>query len=123
MNCDGGTDAVISMRRCSIPFAALRASPFDLPWGSSIFARVSATNIMGFSLTSSVGNGAMITRVPDPPVNLIVDASISNAVTIKILWDNGPESGGVPVLDYRVWYDQGKGVYMILDYQIANTVY
>lgn len=78
---------------------------------------------MGVSLTSSAGNGAMITRVPDAPVNLVKDASISNAVVIGILWDNGVESGGLPVLDYRVWYDQGTGVYMILDYQIVNTMY
>ena len=60
---------------------------------------------MGVSVTSQAGNGAMITRVPDAPVNLVVDSSISNAVNIGILWDNGVESGGLPVLDYRVWYD------------------
>jgi hypothetical protein len=104
-NCDGTTESLLTLKRCSIPFDTLRTSPFELPWGSSIYVKVAATNIMGVSVTSQAGNGAMITRVPDAPVNLVVDSSISNAVNIGILWDNGVESGGLPVLDYRVWYD------------------
>jgi hypothetical protein len=78
---------------------------------------------MGASVSSSAGNGAVITRIPDAPLNPVVDSLVSNAVNIGILWDIGVESGGLPVLDYRVWYDQGTGVYMILDYEIEDTSY
>jgi hypothetical protein len=113
----------MSLKRCTIPYDDLRAAPFELPWGSSVYANVVATNIMGDSLTSPAGNGAMITRVPDPPANVVKNTLVSNAVTIGIIWDNGVESGGEPVLDYRVWYDQGTGEWMILDYEILNSQY
>lgn len=61
--------------------------------------------------------------MPDPPTNVVKDTLVSNAITIGIIWDNGPENGGMPVLDYRVWYDQGMGQYMILDYEILNSFY
>jgi hypothetical protein len=41
-----------------------------LPWGSSVFAIVTAVNIYGLSLESSAGNGAIILTVPDAPVML-----------------------------------------------------
>jgi len=44
-------------------------------------------------------------RVPDSPTNLISNSLISNAKIIGLIWDNGYEDGGAPVLDYRVSYD------------------
>jgi hypothetical protein len=122
-NCDASTTDIMTNKRCTIPFGDLRADPFNLPWGSSVYAKIAAINLMGTSLDSVAGNGAEITRVPDPPINLVKNTLVSNAVTIGIQWDNGLESGGVPVLDYRVWYDQGTDTYMILDYEISDTQY
>jgi hypothetical protein len=45
---------------CVVPVAAVRASPFSLDWGSSVFVRVSAINVYGLSEASSEGNGAVI---------------------------------------------------------------
>jgi hypothetical protein len=92
-------------KRCTIPFDDLRATPFDLLWGSHIYAKIAAINLMGSSSFSVAGNGAQITREPDPPTNIVKDTLVSNAITIGIIWDNGVESGGLDVLDYRVWYD------------------
>lgn len=78
--CDGSDSVIKSSKRCEIPFTVFKAEPFNLDWGSSIYAKVSATNIMGESQTSSSGNGAVITRIPDPPINLMSDAAQSNAV-------------------------------------------
>jgi hypothetical protein len=50
---------------CTIPVTVLRGTPYDLEWGSSIFAKVIATNIYGDSLESEEGNGAIITTTPD----------------------------------------------------------
>jgi len=69
-DCDGALSAIITVRQCSIPYATLLAAPFNLPWGSSIYAKVSAVNIMGSSVVSAAGNGATMMRVPDAPVSL-----------------------------------------------------
>jgi hypothetical protein len=43
----------------------LQAAPFNLDWGYDIYATVSASNVIGTSLTSVEGNGAKITTNPD----------------------------------------------------------
>jgi len=51
---------------------------------------------------------------PDPPINLIEDWSQKTPFTIGLLWNNSAFDGGRPFLDYRVYYDQGIGEYIIL---------
>lgn len=48
----------------------LTAAPFNLPWSSSISAKVIAFNAYGDSLTSDAGNGAVIITYPDAPYDL-----------------------------------------------------
>jgi hypothetical protein len=48
----------------------LKDSPFNLPWGTNVFAKIVATNKYGDSGSSQAGYGAIITTYPDPPVNL-----------------------------------------------------
>jgi hypothetical protein len=55
---------------CTIPVTVFRTSPFELDWGSSIYAKVIASNVYGDSPESNEGNGAIITTNPDPPINL-----------------------------------------------------
>ena len=105
MTCDGSDALIMAQRVCYVPFLTFKAAPFNLAWGASIYAKVAATNIMGSSLTSSAGNGAIITKIPDPPERLISDDGISNAVVIGMNWDAPTETGGLEILDYRLWYD------------------
>jgi hypothetical protein len=61
-----------TLTTCTIPVTVFRSSPYDLPWGSSIWAKFVATNIYGDSPDfSPEGNGAVITTTPDAPINLI----------------------------------------------------
>lgn len=76
---------------------------------------------MGTSATSPAGNGGVITRISDPPENLRSDDGISNAVVIGINWDPPTETGGLEILDYRLFYDQGMNDWIILDYGITVT--
>jgi hypothetical protein len=85
----------------------LRASPFEIPWGSSINARVYSMNVVGQSEYSSIGNGAVILSIPSEPRNLANDAAASTSSDIKFTWYAPSETGGTPVIDYRVYYDQG----------------
>jgi len=41
-----------------------------LQWGDSVYAKIYATNIKGNSESSLAGNGGIILRVPDAPINL-----------------------------------------------------
>jgi len=69
-HCDSSSSTTTT---CTIPVTVLRASPFSLSWGSSVYAKVLASNIYGNSLVSSEGNGAIITTTPDAPINLTED--------------------------------------------------
>jgi hypothetical protein len=87
---------------CTIPVTALRASPFSLAWGSSVYSKVVAKNIYGSSLESSAGNGAVITTTPDSPINLAEDTSLRTKSTLGLLWTKADFNGGAEIIDYRV---------------------
>jgi hypothetical protein len=57
----------VSTTTCTVPIPVLMAAPYNLAWGSSIYATVSATNLVGSSVASASGNGAIICTNPDPP--------------------------------------------------------
>jgi hypothetical protein len=71
---------------CTIPVTVFRTSPYDLPWGSSIYAKVIAINAYGYSTESLEGNGAIITTTPDVPTDLIEDYSLRTKSTLAIVW-------------------------------------
>lgn len=48
----------------------LTSSPYLLPWGSTVKAIVSATNVVNTSPFSEVGGSAIILTKPSQPVNL-----------------------------------------------------
>ena len=77
-------------------------TPYNLEWGSSIFAKVYATNVKGDSVESIEGNGAIIIRVPDVPVNLANVPSITSGSTVGLTWEDGANNGGSEVIDYMI---------------------
>ena len=81
-SCDGSNAGIISATSCTIPIGVLLAAPFNLVWGSSIYASVQATNIVSSSGVSSVGNGAIILTNPDAPVSLVNVASVTDVSKI-----------------------------------------
>jgi len=97
-----------------VPITSLRSEPFNLAFGSSIYAKVLAFNIYGDSLMSAEGNGAIILTVPNPPVSLSEVYSERTATSIGISWSDGALNGGATVLDYTVSYDQGLDSYVVL---------
>jgi|LauGreDrversion4_2_1035121.scaffolds.fasta_scaffold572769_2 hypothetical protein len=101
-NCDASKEPVFSARYCRIPVAFLKAAPYSLPWGSSVFARLTATNIKGTSAFSTPGNGAVIIYKPDAPTNLLEDVSGRTESTLLIKWTPPIEDGGTRIIDYRI---------------------
>lgn len=100
---------------------ALTIAPYNLPWGSSVFADVLATNIIGSSGTSAGGNGAIILITPDSPRNLANVPAITSASQIGLTWDTGSANGGTPVIDYQLSFDQGTGNFIIYQSGILVT--
>jgi hypothetical protein len=53
-DCDGGSATVLANLECAIPLTTLRASPFDLTYGTLVQARVMAQNANGWGSLSQV---------------------------------------------------------------------
>ena len=47
--------------------------------------------------------------MPDAPVSLANSAAITNSVQIGLTWSDGVYNGGVPILDYVIFYDNASG--------------
>ncbi len=101
----------------------LIASPYTLPWGSAVYAKVSATNIKGTSPSSNVSSGGIIQNIPDTPTNFANFAGSTSATTIGLIWLPGQTYYGAPVLDYQISYDQGlgDGSIVVLEINILTT--
>jgi hypothetical protein len=69
-NCQGTDSTIISEHSCSVLISNLIVAPYHLSWGESVYAKVMAINIIGNSLISGEGNGAIILTVPDSPTDL-----------------------------------------------------
>ena len=82
----------------------LKGAPYNLPWGSSVFASVFASNIYGDG-TTGTGNGAKILTNPDAPLNLALDLTKMTPTAIGLTWALGVANGGAAVTEYRLSYD------------------
>jgi hypothetical protein len=97
--------------------------------GSSIYAKVSATNYYGTSEMSDAFNGGTMVVMPDAPLNVRDDTSITTASVIGLTW--APEArrlqeasnGGTPILDYAISYDQATGTWIDLVTGITDDFY
>lgn len=76
----------MTTRQCSIPASVLIGAPFNLPWGSTIRATVTAINAVGSSLASLPGGNGIILTYPDPPVLLANLPQVTNFQQIGITW-------------------------------------
>jgi hypothetical protein len=95
-----------------------------LPWGSSLYARVSAINIKGSSLVSDAGNGGVILTQPEPPVNLAEVRALTSYNSVGLTWEDNANDGGSPVIDYRVSYSHGLiDNYVTLESNIESLPY
>lgn len=94
---------------CSIDSHILNSAPFNIPWGSSVYAKVSAINDYGESNFSTEGNGGIIITKPDAPQNFVENISSRTLNSIGFTWEQGASNGGELVDDFRIYYDRGLG--------------
>jgi hypothetical protein len=74
--------------------SVLIGSPYFL--SGSVHAKVSASNIVGESAFSPVGNGAVITLSfpPDAPILLKRNEELTSQTKLAFSWSDGPSNGG-----------------------------
>lgn len=100
--------------------ADLIQAPYHHTWGSSIYARVIAINIIGESLPSEHDNGAIILTYPDAPTDLANVPAITTSSQVGLIWFEGANNGGSPVIDYQIAYGEDTGSYVSLETGITD---
>lgn len=65
--------------------------------------------MIGNSIISQMGNGAIILTYPDSPLQLSNVASITRSSQIGLIWTEGDQNGGAPVIDYTINYGESIG--------------
>jgi hypothetical protein len=114
-NCNGAVPSIIATRTCTIPVGVLRAEPFSIEWGESIWVKVGANNIIGAGPLSVEGNGAVMLTTPDPPINLSNVPALTSSSQIGLSWEPSPNDGGAEVIDYTLMWDRATGNFEIYD--------
>lgn len=124
-SCDGSNPVIRDALTCTVPSVSFTQAPFSLPWGSLVYATVTAVNNIGSSLTSLEGSGAKILKIPLAPVGLQDRPAITSATQIGLSWTAVPDadSGGSPVIDYSIFMAIGTGSYSTLETGVTTTTY
>jgi hypothetical protein len=118
-NCDMSSSTAVT---CTIPVTALRTTPYSLEWGSSVYAKVIATNAYGNSVESTAGNGAMITTTPDVPTSVVEVYADRTKSTLGLSWTAPVFTGGDVIIDYQINIAEQGGAFSILE-SVATTTY
>lgn len=90
---------------CYIWLDTLIVEPYSLVLNEEVWAKIIAINFYGDSPYSEPGNNALTKLIPDAPVNLQNVPAETDAFSIVFTWEDGSSDGGMPVLDYRIFYD------------------
>ncbi len=96
-HCNGSDPTIAFNTECTVPLSVLTAAPFSLVLGQTISLQVTAININGNSPPSPVGGTALIDLVPDAPLNLANNPSVTLATQIGLTWSDGVSNGGTVV--------------------------
>jgi len=122
-SCDGTDLVTISDLYCWVALSDLIVAPYSLVLDEEIYAKIEATNFYGASALSEPGNNGRIQLIPDAPINLLNDATFTDATTIAFSWEDGPSNGSAEIYDYDVYYDQGTGSWVILEEEVTFKYY
>jgi len=52
-----------------------------------------------------------------------MNATVTTSQVIGFSWSNGISTGGSPIIDYRVSYDQGTGIFVTLATGVTTRSY
>jgi hypothetical protein len=85
-HCNGALAIIVQNAQCSIPTANLNADPFNLAWGSKVYAYVIAFNVYGASGSSAVGGGVVMMTIPNAPINIVENLSARTLTAVGFTW-------------------------------------
>jgi hypothetical protein len=90
-DCDGSNPAIVSATQCVIDVLVLRSTPFNLPWGRKVYAKVIAHNFYGNSTESlpGAGDSGVLMTYPDAPTTLTETVLARAADSITFTWVDG----------------------------------
>jgi hypothetical protein len=123
VECVGTDSIVMSSRKCSISLVTLKASPYLLVKDDSVMVKIISVNVYGESDYSSQGSGAVIQLVPDAPISLANDPLTTTDIVIRFTWSDGISDGGIAIIDYTVYYDQGTSAFIELEAGVTTQFY
>ena len=89
--------------------------------GDAVQVKIAASNAYGISEFSELGSGAVTQLVPYPPRYLTNDLTYTSATILKITWDDGISDGGMPIIDWKVDYEEIPGKWIELESGITGT--
>lgn len=87
----------------------LMSSPFNLAFGSSILAKVSARNSLGWGVQSSANSDGSTVRTVPQQMSAPIVVSYSDTL-ISLSWaavSSSPQNGGSGILGYQLLWDNG----------------
>lgn len=124
-SCDGSDPVIMSQMYCLVPITTLRSTPFSLPWGSTIVAKVMARNLYGpsgLSVETPSNQQATILTIPDAPKELAEVLASKTTTSIGLSWTNGDSNGGATVTSYTISYSTG-GAFTVLQSEVTSASY
>jgi len=109
--CDGADATNFANLFCRVPMTKLWTTPFSLPQGRTITAKVAAINGRGSSAISVANTvGVDVETVPHQMSAPTQDPSTSHSA-VAISWSavSAPQNGDSAILSYIVYWDAGAG--------------
>ena len=85
--------------------------------------KVEARNAFGFSIAFSNEVVVRAAKIPDPPMNLANDPSVTAAGVLGFSWTLGLYNGGSPIIDYRISYRKDAEAFAYLASGVTATTY
>ena len=89
-------------------------------FGKSYYFKICAVNGLGEGETSDPFLVVAATK-PDAPIQLKRDDYLSSREIIAFSWSQGSGNGGSSIIDYRVSFDQGVGIWTVIGDTFTQT--
>jgi hypothetical protein len=85
--------------------------------------KIESKNAFGFSTTYSNEVSIFAAPLPNEPLDLANNASVTASGIVGLTWSSPISNGGSPVIDYQISYKFGGGIYSVLATGIITTSY
>jgi len=109
--CDGSDSAIALQKYCEIPMTVLTASPYSLPPGTLVVARVEAFNVLGYSaIGAENSSGISVSTSPDQMAPALMNNITSSFNSLVMEWSalGTSAAGYADATSYNLYWDSGS---------------